>query len=273
MGLVWQVAFAVAFCGRYPSFAESTIIGLTIWIAYTADRLLDSMHLDLSRPHTLRHRFHFHRRRQIGLIWISAIVVDAILVFNSASESQLRWGYAAIAAVLAYGGGVHFVGHARCWIPKELQAGVVFAVGVSLMAWSETNRDLAPLLCSTLMAGLLFSANCFAVACWERNLDASQGFASWLTRYPTASKWLPTALITHLASTGLLFGFQLLPGIIAACLAVGNVSLLAAVMFNRVHIFRVTPTSEASATGVFGVFADAALVILPVACITAGVTF
>lgn len=274
IGWMWHWVFTVEFCGRYPTLPESGIIVLSIWLVYTADRLFDSLRLDRGRPHTLRHRIHLEFRNTLVAAWVAVLTIDATLVFRYATAAQLRWGYVAIAIVLAYVAGVHVARPARHWIPKEVQAGMVFAFGVSLNGWTESNvADLSMLLLSTLMAGTLFTANCLAVACWERESDVSQGFHSWVTQYPDCPRWLPPALTCHLMVAASMWATQVIPSLMATCLITSDLLLwvVLAASGGRASSVRARPMAVAFASP-FGVVADVALVIPPAVWLVLGPT-
>jgi len=263
IGSFWQAVFTFEFCGRAPAAYEAAVIALSIWMVYTADRLFDSLRLDLGRPHTLRHRMHYEYRNALITVWVGCLVIDVILIASCASESQLRWGYVAVAAVLAYSAGVHLVGAVRSWIPKELQAGVVFAFGVGLPAWAETSLRV-DLIASTLMAGVLFTVNCLLIACWDRDLDLSQRFDSWATRSPSVTRWLPVALIMQMAVVVVLSCIHLLPTRLAGCLVVSDGLLLMLALRGRGYrpVNRV-PSEKTAPVCRLGLCADAALVAPP----------
>ncbi len=272
VGLLWQWVFALEFCGRLPSHAESGIVGLTIWLAYTADRLLDSLQLDLTLPHTARHRLHLEYRKTLVAFWVVALAIDVGLVVLFATDRQLRWGYVGIGVVLAYVAGVHFSRESRWWFPKELQAGMVFAFGVSLLAWSEAaSDDVAALLLSTLMAGFLFAANCFAVADWENDLDASQGFVSWVTRYPASPRWFPLALVSHLVIAMLLLAVGVVGPVFAGCLVASDALLLAVVLTHQnLGLFDRTSSTLSARPSSYCLMADITLVVAPATWVIVG---
>lgn len=73
--------------------------------------------------------------------------------------------------------------------------GIIFAMGVSLLAWCQVPSWL--LLEVTALAALLFTINCLFVADWERTLDESQRFASMSRSYPkltAVAPWLAIAV-------------------------------------------------------------------------------
>jgi hypothetical protein len=266
IGVFWHFIFTIEFCDRMPAVYEVGTIGLSIWLVYAADRLFDAVRLDRSRRHTLRHRIHYDYREPLMVAWLIVLSIDVFLVVSYASEDQLRWGFAAVALVIAYVAGVHRVGQLRAWIPKELQAGLVFAFGVSLSAWVEIGLNGSfELIASTLLAGLLFAANCLLIACWEHDLDSSQGFESWVTRFPAARQFPPAILSVHMIVAAAMFGGGVLPLRMAGCLIASDGLLLIVILARRIQRSSGPVLSSTIApVSPFGLFADAALIAPPV---------
>jgi hypothetical protein len=271
VGLLWLMIFTFQFCGRMLHLFELGIVGLSIWMVYTADRLLDSAGLDHEKPHSLRHRFHSEHRKQLRLAWFSALVLNTGLVVNFATESQLRWGSAAIAIVIGYVMSVQLSTPSARWIPKELHAGMVFSFGVSLVAWSEMDPfDFAPLLISTLMAGFLFATNCLSIACWEQEWDRHQNFDSSVTRCPIVHRLLPTLIFIQATVAVCLFASGWLPLLVTLCLISSNFLLMGLSLLHRDRWFGKRSDSVAPGSVRFRVaLADATLVIPPIVFATA----
>lgn len=272
IGLLWQLVFTTQFSHRMPAAYELGIIGISIWLVYTVDRLFDSKRLDLSKPHAMRHRFHFQHQKTLSLVWFVGLVADAYLIVKFADESQLRWGFAAVAIVLIYvirvqTSTVPVAGPtaSAMSIPKELQAGIVFAFGISLPSWAESNSAASlPLIASTLMAGLLFSSNCLAIACWERDWDSHQGFHSSLLRFPSADRWLPAILFVQIAIVMGLFLIGILPLLMACCLIASSLLLMSLLVFHRGRVSGLGRESTPSTiVQSLVTLADVALVIPP----------
>lgn len=272
VGLLWLLVFTCQFCGRVPAPHEMAIIGLSIWMVYTADRLLDSARLDLGKPHSLRHRFHFQHRRFLGIAWFLALSINTGLIVHFASEPQLRWGCAAIAIVIAYVMGVQLSTASAKWIPKEMQAGIVFAFGIGLVAWTEIDPSgFFPLLISTLMAGFLFSTNCLAIACWEREWDKNQNFESWVSRWPVVHRLLPALIFIQATVAVCLLALGMLPILVASCLITSDCLLMGLVLLHRDRWLGNGADSAPPGLVRFRVaLADATLVIPPIAFATAG---
>ncbi len=266
VGLVWLLVLTDSFCDRLPSLYEFAIIGLSIWLVYTADRLFDSIRLDTNRRHSIRHHFHFRYRKQLCLGWFSALGLDTALVVAYATDAQLRWGCAAIAVVVAYVASVQFPRNSARWLPKELLAGLVFAFGVSLNAWSElTPGDFYPLLISVLMAAFVFTANCLTIAMLERDLDRTQAFDSWVLRAPGTARRLPGALMLHGLIAAALVAIASIPPGMGFCLIASDAMLLAlAVAGSRTLTTQAVDGAGSVSTGLLVALADVALVIPPV---------
>lgn len=236
VALAWQLAFSLSFCTRTPHMSECVMLGLTVWIAYTADRLLDASRLNLHKRHSLRHRVHTDYRKPILILWLAALVLDLALIASLASWSQLRWGLGCLFMVCAYMTRIHQA-NLRIRLPKELMAGSLFAFGVSLLAWSSGDTGhLLSLGLSVILAGILFSTNCAAVAYWERGEDEEQEFRSWI-RNPRRARQTLSLMLVLLCVTGFLLGlFEWIPGDLAACLSLGGLSLLAVWLLSHFEV-------------------------------------
>ena len=267
VGLVWQAVFTHQFCQRWPQGYENAILGLSIWLAYTADRLMDACRLDRSLLHTLRHEIHHEYHRRFCIAWLIALTINIALIVSQATESQLRVGFVAIGLVLAYLAGVHLrprrLTH-RNVLPKELQIGVVFAFGASLNGWASVSPDdRASLGLLMIMLAPLFSLNCLAVASLEAKLDAQQGFPSLVNRHPWSSRWLPSMLFTYAAITLVLGVMNWIPTLFAISLCLSSVGLFFAVRWQPRFDNAVTTRTESLRLAVSCLAADTVIIVAP----------
>lgn len=228
VGLIWVAIFTYSFCDRAPAMDEAAIIGMSIWLVYTADRLFDSLRLDAAAPHSLRHRFHRDHRRPLAVCWLVVLAIDVTTMIRGANDSQLRWGLAAAGLVIGYVAAAQLWRTLDRWLPKEIQIGLVFAFGTSLVAWSEPRRaESMELLIANGLAAMLFTLNCLAVGIAERELDDQQGFDSLVRRVNAAlRRWFAVA-VAHGLLTGALLWLHLVPELVAGCLIAGDVLLIA----------------------------------------------
>lgn len=181
VSVMWQFVFCISFADQIPTLAQSVSLGLTVWLIYCADRLLDAARIDTQAPVTFRHQFHRRHRRNLTMTWMILLIIDALVVCLGVDYSIQVLGISLAAAVLVYGAGVHFATTPLRRIPKEVQVGFLFAGGVSIVLWpsvfAEPTTHL-PMLVTFGLAWALFTCNCIFVAACELELDHAQGFDS-----------------------------------------------------------------------------------------------
>lgn len=175
----WQLAFARVFAVDLPPSA-SLLLGLGVWLVYSADRMLDSLGLTPGSLPTLRHAFVLRRRRPLLLVWLAGLLLALGLASASLDRATLGLG-----GLLALGSVLYLVsvqlrsrrvsrrGAGRVSRRGEhLQVGVLFAAGVALFAWPQLALSwLLPLA----LFGALCTLNCGYVEHWERSLDDGRG--------------------------------------------------------------------------------------------------
>lgn len=212
VAVVWQQLLMRSFCNRSSTWPEMVSLTISVWLIYVADRLLDAAKLDLAQPHTLRHKFYRHHSRLFLGLWSAMLAINTFVVVRYLPAELLRSGLLLGAAVMAYGASVHFsanhpAGRAaepqstsrfwRLYLPKEIRVGTLFALGVSLTAWTQLSGSqpnsadsgllaTAPLWALAAAAcaiAVLFSCNCVLVAQFERAIDRAQSFPSIATNW------------------------------------------------------------------------------------------
>lgn len=212
VALAWQAIFARGFLDRWASGPEMFCLAAATWLIYAADRLLDARSLDLSRPHTQRHRFHHDHAGKLAVAWGCVLVSASVVAVRHLPGDQRRTGILIVAAVLLYGASVHFVPTAN--VPKPWLVGFLFASGVAAVAW--TMPITFPWVAATLLTGIVFGLNCHLVARSESDLDAAQSFTDrpLPPREPSAVVWI--LLVLGIGLTGSLTS---LPGEVTWSLA------------------------------------------------------
>ena len=261
VGLTWQLIFTLEFLDRFPYTIESLIIGIAIWLAYTADRILDSRNLKTDLPHTARHHFHHRFQTPICFWWILALVLNVILIAGFTHAAQIKWGAVCLLLVFLYLLNSQKNILTVKAIPKEAQAGLIFAFGISLACWPSAPQAItSSLFAATLVTGVLFSINCGTVAYWERQLDKAQTFFAWTSGCHTTLIPIVFALGLELTLILVMLYFELLPSFITNCL-LSSMSCLAIVIFwNQKHELARSPEIRE-------LLADLSLILPPAAII------
>lgn len=235
IALLWHAVFAL-FTSTNTHFATASVLGLSIWLTYTADRLFDVAKRPMSQLHSVRHRFTKQHAKRLWKIWFGILAVNVGIALASLTIHQLANGTVLLLFCLLYTGLNQRL--SRRFFPKELCVALIYAAGVVVFLLPAENIQLP---CAFLV--LLCLLNCLIISANEQPIDAAMGVHSIAQLLPK----LPVVIyIICLSLPGLLDKQWLLPfGISLAALA-------------AVHLLR-----ERLAIESFRVLADGALLIGP----------
>lgn len=125
VGAVCSSVWFAVFFGVNPGGIAFAVLGLTVWIIYTLDHLMDARTIK-SPANAKRYQFHQHHFSIIGIVWMLAIVCDGVLVFFVRKEI-LYDGLWLSAWVIIY-----FLFHRYFGSLKEVTIAVLYTVGVLL---------------------------------------------------------------------------------------------------------------------------------------------
>jgi hypothetical protein len=169
VALVWQVLFVRCLHGT-AGVTEGVMLGLAVWLIYAADRMLDAWR---GAGTALRHGFYGKYWRTLSAVWVAALVSGLWFAWERLPDEVWLRGVIVAAGVTAYLTVLH--GLPRRWHAKvkEAAVGVVFALGVSLVAWPVV-ETWAEVLAIALFAVLCWM-NCVAIEDWERGRSARDG--------------------------------------------------------------------------------------------------
>ncbi|KAA1259477.1 hypothetical protein LF1_20110 [Rubripirellula obstinata] len=240
VAILWQFVFCINFTQRAPTIAQSVSLGLTVWLVYCADRLLDAARMDVQGPATYRHQFHLRHRRGLTITWMILLMVDAMVVCFGIDGSIQVLGIGLAAGVLVYGAGVHFAETPLHRIPKEVQVGFLFAGGVSVVTWpgvfAEPSKQI-PMLVTVGLAWVLFACNCIFVAACELESDRAQGFDSlpgrWINQDGSFAGGILIALTASFAAASWVAVWLGCAPWVAGCLLSISFAFLSIVSFAR----------------------------------------
>lgn len=158
VAVVWQRFLAETITAVQP--VATAILGLSVWLVYTADRLLDTSSA-CAGAESPRHQFARAYRRPLGLVAVPVFLLDVGLAFAYLPAAQILAGFVLVAAVVA-----RFYAVVRppngVW-RKELWTAVIFAAGV----WGPVLLS-NPFRPGVLEFVLLCWWNCLAIETWER---------------------------------------------------------------------------------------------------------
>lgn len=129
----------------YPSLIS---LGITVWIIYTADRLLDVQDV-AGEAASDRHRFHQRNQKKLKYGIVTAMFADIALIFFMPLE-VIKNGMFLSGVVVVY-----ILLRRKLHISKELLVAILYTAGVLLPAWPEYQMRLIqylPILAFFLIA-------------------------------------------------------------------------------------------------------------------------
>ncbi len=144
----------------YPSFVS---LGLTVWIIYTADRLLDIRDV---RGEAASERHRFHQRNQTKLkYWIVVVlIIDIVLIFFMPIK-VIKYGILLSLVVVIY-----ILLRKKLHISKELSVAALYTLGVVLPSWPEIQMSSAQYLIALLFF-LIALINLIVFSWYEKEND------------------------------------------------------------------------------------------------------
>jgi len=202
---LWQRFFAKSF--SYSLYwQQQVILGLTVWLIYVLDRIIDSYKLDLNKPHSFRHAFYLKNRLMFIVLAALALVVDLYFICTALSYREIVFGIALFGFVLIYGLVGAWGGWARAY--KELSIGVLFSFGVNLIMISQGIK--LELILGIAIFAALATLNCLLISIWEADYDQAQGYQSAKNHKLNLDKYVSASLITLSLFSTLLYaiGFE-----------------------------------------------------------------
>jgi len=178
----WKVA---------PPIPEGLILGLSVWLAYMADRWFDGWRLQQDVTCSSRHLFVRANRVVIGYVWPLVLVVTVAFAIGHLTTANLRDGMILLAVVLAYFGAIHL---GPRWLrrsaPKEFATALILVSGILLFLPFE--RVSLPILAAIAS---LFFANCLLISRWESETGLTRGPGSTPDRIPADTGWIRVFLV------------------------------------------------------------------------------
>ena len=184
LAMLWQTEFAKSI-GLVLEPSSTLVLGISVWLVYAADRLLDGLRLVDSAPITHRHAFFRQRRNQLLVVWIFILALDLFLAFTFLESPEFMRGCFIGFLVAFYLGAVH-LGPIKSTLPKEAFVAAILTGGITIFSFGS----VLP-LASIILFGALCFLNCAFIAKWEDKIDQAHGISSLASRLPWLSKRLP----------------------------------------------------------------------------------
>lgn len=178
VALLWQWLLARA-AGITLGWPQAFILGMSVWLAYAADRWIEGWRLMPAQIQTQRHAFYLRWRWPIAMVWLLALAADLAVSFHGLSAREFDAGLVLLAPVLAYLLSHQLVHRHHAWrAPKEVCVAALLGGGVGVFLVSQPEAALPVLAGPLALFVLLCFANCALISAWEREVDETHGQTS-----------------------------------------------------------------------------------------------
>lgn len=177
MGAVVSAMFFAKLIAANVWIYGKVALGLTVWIIYTADHLLDARKVK-GEASSERHRFHQKHFRLLLSVMVVAVIIDLIMV-SFMRKSLLQYGIALSVVVALY-----LIISRYLKMLKEIFIAFIYTLGVMLpgLADREHLMDQWDLLLM-FNFGLIAVANLLIFSWFDVQKDQTDGHPSFVTFY------------------------------------------------------------------------------------------
>lgn len=205
VGAVTCASFFASLLHVTPRPQALLSLGLTVWIIYTTDHLLDARNLQGRRASTERHRFHQDNFQLLTWLTGAALVLDVIAVFYI--KKQVLYGGVMVIAVV----GVYLVVHNRLAFLKELFVAVLYCLGVLLPSVPVAGFRFTQVHYMLFLVFFLIALINLLIFSWfDRHEDDQDDRRSFVTLLGTRPMWVVVycafvigfSVLTYLALDG-----------------------------------------------------------------------
>ncbi len=207
VAVAWLYLFAKTWRVDYLPWVAYASLGLVVWVIYITDRLLDAvMRGGTSEKLEPRHAFHHRHRRLFRSCAAGAGILALILVTTRLPVNIYTYAFLGGLMVAGFFALSVFSTHGPHELPygKNIMAGLAFAYGTAMIAFSYTGFDMADLLKSRelMCFAVLCILNISAIDLWEHaNRSADPEIKA-------SNELALTLPLTLLAAASLLFALQ-----------------------------------------------------------------
>jgi hypothetical protein len=187
VAVAWQ-CFLATLAGHALGWPEGLVLGVSVWLAYVADRWFEGWRVAPAHMRTQRHRFYQRYRWGVALVWIAALGVDLATAFFELHLRELLAGAALLAPAAAYVLSHQLIHRRHPWrVPKEVCIALLLAGGAAVFVVSTPGAAVRPIIAPlVLFAGLCF-ANVALIAVWEQEVDEVHGQTSLARQFGGAA--------------------------------------------------------------------------------------
>ena len=155
------------------------------WLAYSGDRLLDTLRTPGCIRNTPRHRFtSLHFKPLLGL-WLLTAALSVCFLLVALNSTELIWGFCLLLLLALYFVSCFYFPHlARSFLAREFLVGLFFSVATHFFIVVQQPAWTPYFFWTGFSFFAICTLNCLAISCWEFNSDLDAQEVTYFTRRP-----------------------------------------------------------------------------------------
>lgn len=192
IAVLWQFLFSHAL-GIAWSLSTATVLALSVWLTYQADRLFDVSKRSIDQLLSRRHQFALKHRKPLWRIWWPVLAINVTVAFFNLSPQQLFKGALLLAICLSYT--LLNQKLSKRFFPKQLCVAIIYTGGIVIFlpidqVWLQSTS----LICLCLL-------NCRLISSKEVEIDRALGEHSQVisNQAPNFALFCATASVCSIA--------------------------------------------------------------------------
>ena len=254
----WLLLVTLTVTGEFPDPHQVGMIASGVWVAYTCDRLMDGAVLNLSQPHSMRHRVHQQYRNRLMAVICVVVLSMIALMLVMCSMIEVIAGLLLIGLIGVYFYCTQLRRAGRFRFEKGPCVGFLLGLAVSMPSLLG-GGDLPRLVSSFSLVVVLFSLNCYVVSFLEMQLDRSQEEIEDTTKRGHDFRVL-LSFSVYLMFLGYGWLWQCIPGPLAMATVLSSLCLMTLVLQKQLWLLD-SCTGDFTYHTVYSFFADLSLSI------------
>ena len=198
----------------------AVILGVAVWLVYSADRWIEGRRLEADAIRTQRHYFYHRWSGPVAVVWVIVALAGLTEAFTRLNGREIAAGLLLLTPVLIYLiSHQHLHRHSPWRVPKEICVGFLFGAGVTVFVAVAPAARLGDLTVPLALFTLLCFGNCALISSWETAVDHSHDQMSFARQFPRCvvlSRGLPWILAGVAAVIGAESSTAVRPALICA---------------------------------------------------------
>ncbi|QDT24274.1 hypothetical protein HG66A1_61060 [Gimesia chilikensis] len=184
VAITWLWCFSRIYnCSVIP--AHYYILFSVTWLAYSGDRLLDTLRTPGSIRNTPRHRFTSQHFILLLGLWLLIATFSVCFLLVAINSTELKWGFCLLSVLVLYFASCYCFPHlARRFLPREFLVGIFFSIAIHFFIVVQQAAWTPYYFWTGFSFFAICTLNCLAISRWEFTSDLEAREVTFFTSSP-----------------------------------------------------------------------------------------